>query len=136
MTLQKEKRALKDPPILERSVKLRCFLRPVRLEIIKNGLLAGKTWKQLAIDCRCDRSTIARDMRLLRDDPNFESWLKRKWIAVLGDVMRENPGKALDSLTRLYTGVMRSRMEGKLAERPLIVVKSWMPDMEVEDDVS
>ena len=134
MTLQEKQkareRALKDG----RPNKLRAYPRIVRLEIIKNGLLLAKTWKQMAIDCRCHRSTIKRDMRTLRSDPNFESWLKRKWIAVLGEVVSVNPAKALDSLTRLYTRVMRNRVEGKIAERPLIVVMAWTPNMEDEND--
>lgn len=80
-----------------------------RLEIIRLNI--GKTYKELAVLCKCSFSTVAKDMREWRRQGGFEDFLQAEFMELHGIVRNEDPTITYKVIANLLGKTITKRLE-------------------------
>ena len=107
-----------------------------RLEIIKRGLLEGKTQEEIANESGVCRKTINRDIRAWELTGGYEDWTRRMFKEQYSELRPDNPDLTFREISKHAQRSMVQKSEAKVEGFGQLTI--WRPDKpppeEPEDD--
>lgn len=83
----------------------------VRLNKIKQYLLEGRSYTEIAGLCGITRMTLYRDIRAWIKTGDFDEWLREEWLKIHQDVMKK---KDMKEVYRQLSGMIKRRIAEKI----------------------
>ena len=85
-----------------------------RLPTIKQGLLTGLSYDQIADKLGVGHRTIDRDIKRWLESGDFELWIKEEWIRLHNIIIHDNPEEAYRNITKLVAKMLTQKLEKKV----------------------
>jgi len=103
-----------------------------RLEIIKRGLLEGKTQEEIANESGVNRKTIGRDIRKWELTGGYEDWTRRMFKEQYNDLREDSPDLTFREISKHAQRSMVQKSEAKVEGFGQLTI--WRPGEEPEPE--
>ncbi len=103
-----------------------------RLEIIKRGLLEGRTQEEMADESGVSRKTINRDVRKWELSGGYEDWTRRMFKEQYSELRPDNPDLTFREISKHAQRSMVQKSESKVEGFGTLLI--WRPGEEPEPD--
>ena len=99
-----------------------------RLPTIKQGLITGLDYDQIAEKCGRTRRTIDRDISSWLESGEFETWIKEEWVRLHQQIIHDDPTEAYRQVSKLVARMLTRRIESKYIEEIREIKLTWIKD--------
>jgi len=103
--------------------------REVRLDIIRQDLLDGKTHEEIARELSFSRSTLERDLRHWRASGGFEDWVEQEFLNIHREMKVKDCALVYKVLATLLSKTIRNRSQPRFSTTDVLLGKD-------EDDMA
>jgi predicted DNA-binding transcriptional regulator YafY len=97
--------------IMSDNVPFRRLKKSQRLLKLVKGMLSGRTFIQIAKDCRVSEKTIDRDFAEWKENGGFDKWLQTEFMRLHGQEVNKPESQAYHAVTELLKRRMKENVQ-------------------------